>query len=229
MSLHCFVIPHALATHAAHAVRHITRAAGVGRRAATHTPTGAIPHMAPAAAPPVSCSAPVQALRAMRALAGTHAAALVAGGMTLGGLGAGVAGVGTPGIPYGAAGGGGGSYAAAAPSTARTAALVPSAGQQVAVDTTPDNGSIEMPADSPPTNMPITYSAPPDHAPLPDYGPAPDYTPPLDYLPKPPPIITNAAPPTAVPEPAGLAWLGLLAATGAGLGARRLPQLRRRP
>ena len=225
MSLHCYVIPQALAAHAGHVVHRVRHAFGIGRHGVAHTTAGAVPHVAPAAAPPVSCSAPVQALRAMRALAGAPAAALVAGGMTLGGLGAGLAGAGAPAAPYASAGGSGGGFVAG--SNSYTPRVVTANAAQQAPAATPADMGVATPGSMVTAGTP-TVSTPSPSTPFQSPAPAmtpdsiPDFTP-ADT----PPVETNAAPPSPVPEPEGLAWFGMAAATGAGLAVRRLPHLRR--
>ena len=232
MSLHCYVIPQALASHATHVVRHIARASGIGRRAVAHPPIGAVPHMAPVAVPPTSCSAPVQALRAMRALAGKPAAALVAGGMVLGGAGAGLAGAGAPAGQYAAGSAGGAGFAGAPGSTGPTSttaarqfvATSSGTGSTIAVQNSIDNTPNTFgPVATPSVLLVNTPNTPTLSTPVPFA--VPDITPAV----MPPPVLrtprTDAPQPTPVPEPAGLAWVGLLAAAGTGLALRRRPGL----
>ena len=195
MSLHCFVTPQALAAHVTRLSHRLRHAPGVGHHVAAHTRSGAIPHAAPAAAPPVSCSAPVQALKALRALAGTPAAALVAGGMSLGAAGAGLAGgglgAGAPAYPL-----------ASVPASNVGSSVVPNVTRSAVP--APQAAAFVVPSQ-------LTLATTPQVT--------PQITPQLTSDTPPHADVPNA--PASVPEPSGLGWVGLLAAACGGLAARR--------
>ena len=195
MALHCYVIPQAVARGTAQLVRRITHAPVGIRHIAVRSPAR-VPH---ALNPSDACSAPIQALRAMRSLAGLPGAALVAGGMALGAAGAGVGSA-----PAGGPGAGvypGGSGRAAAATSIRPATV-----QQVS-NIAAGNDAARTFSDTPSSPQLLFNSAPdgsrnlsPDIAPMSKPG--------LDA-------------PVSVPEPAGAGGIGFAAALAAAAWARR--------
>lgn len=115
MSLHCYVIPHSVVSTASRLFRAVSPARtapqGVRHAVVHHAAKPAV--RLPAAAGPNGCAAPVQALRALRSLAGLPAAGLLAGGMALGAGGAGLSqlsGAGAPATEIGSGSGYGGGF-----------------------------------------------------------------------------------------------------------------------
>lgn len=232
MSLHCYVVPQSLAARSARIVRRVATGRHVGHGSAQRPHIPLIHRAVSSAASEPTCSAPIQALRAMRALASLPGAALVAGGVALGAAGAGLIDRASPApstavAAYGGSGGGGPGGGTGYASNAGSPGTLLDAG----IAATPTSGT--PPATDSPAAVPYIVGSASPPVGLPDIPPAAplarrvqhgrDVSPPADTPgpnlasppPQPSPVPDVSGPPAVnVPEPVGMDWIGFVLVGG---------------